>query len=205
MKRKMLALSLIVICLATSIGGSLAYYVSRDTAHNVITSGNVKIEVVEQQKQEDGTLVEYPKEPISGVVPGTSVSKLVKVENTGSGEAWIRVRVDLDVALNENAPEKLPAGEKPDLSLIQVNYNGGKWIQNPAEGSNVWYYKEKVAPGKSTDVLLDSVSFSMKMGNAYQGCTVNVKVNAEAVQAKNNDPGDVLKVAGWPTAAAGKQ
>ena len=39
------------------------------------------------------------------------------------------------------------------------------------------------------------------MGNEYQGCTVTVSIQAQAVQAKNNEipvGGSILDVNGWP-------
>ena len=197
MKKKLLALSLIVICLATAVGGSLAYYSARGTAHNIITSGNINIEVVEKQKNADGVLVDYPKEPITGVMPGASVSKLVSVKNTGSGDAWIRVSLGVKVELDPNATEKLPEGAQPDLTLFKLNTTTGKWAKD--QDSQTWYYTEPVAPNQSTEALLESVSFEPRMGNAYQGCTVHVLVNAEAVQVRNNGA-DYTEATGWPGA-----
>ena len=41
MKKKLLMLSAVAICLAIFAAGSLAYFTSQDTAHNVITTGGV--------------------------------------------------------------------------------------------------------------------------------------------------------------------
>lgn len=69
MKKKILLVAAVVMCLAIATAGTLAYFTSEDTAHNVITSGDVNIELVEQTKKEDGTLVEFPEEGIKGVMP----------------------------------------------------------------------------------------------------------------------------------------
>ena len=61
MKKKILLVAAVVMCLAIATAGTLAYFTSEDTAHNVITSGDVNIELVEQTKKEDGTLVEFPE------------------------------------------------------------------------------------------------------------------------------------------------
>ena len=47
MKRKLLILSVLVICIATLAAGTLAYFTSEGTAHNVITTGGVEIAVQE--------------------------------------------------------------------------------------------------------------------------------------------------------------
>ena len=45
MKRKLLILSVLAICVAIVAAGTLAYFTAEDTAHNVITSGGVDIEL----------------------------------------------------------------------------------------------------------------------------------------------------------------
>ena len=48
MKKKILLVTAVVICLAIAATGTLAYFTSDDVAHNVITSGGVNIELVEK-------------------------------------------------------------------------------------------------------------------------------------------------------------
>lgn len=47
MKRKIFLLSVVAICIAIAAVGTLAYFNAEDTAHNVITSGSVKIRLDE--------------------------------------------------------------------------------------------------------------------------------------------------------------
>ena len=47
MKRKLLILSVLAICVAIVAAGTLAYFTAEDTAHNVITTGGVDIELKE--------------------------------------------------------------------------------------------------------------------------------------------------------------
>ena len=75
MKKKILLAAALAICFAVAASGTLAYFTSEDTAHNIITSGGVNIEVVEKTKGEDGVLVDFPKDGVKGVMPGTDVSK----------------------------------------------------------------------------------------------------------------------------------
>lgn len=54
MKRKLLILSVLAICVAMLAGGTLAFFTSEDKAHNVITTGGVEITLQEwltRQKQ----------------------------------------------------------------------------------------------------------------------------------------------------------
>ena len=42
MKRRISILSVLVICLATLVAGTIAYFTAEEKAHNVITTGGVK-------------------------------------------------------------------------------------------------------------------------------------------------------------------
>ena len=59
MKKKVLYIAIVVICLALITGGTYAYFTTSDTARNVITSGGIEVKVVEQQLV-NGTLQPYP-------------------------------------------------------------------------------------------------------------------------------------------------
>ena len=87
MKKKLLILSLAAICLAITAIGTLAYFTSEGTAHNVITTGGVEIAVQEWADEEKTK----PFENLSGVMPNTTVTKIAEVKNTGASDAWIRV------------------------------------------------------------------------------------------------------------------
>lgn len=52
MKRKLLILSVLAICIATLAAGTLAYFTSEGKAHNVITTGGVEITVQEWADEE---------------------------------------------------------------------------------------------------------------------------------------------------------
>ena len=193
-KKKVLAVLAVVLCLSVLGDVTMAYFTAKDTAHNVITTGNVDIRIVEQQKVDD-KLVPYPDGPIQGVMPGSEVSKIVTVRNTGSGDAWIRIRLDRSFTLNPKAPEELPEG--PDPELMKLDLNTADWAQI----GDWYYYRQPVAPGAETDVLFENVLFDPVMGNGYQGCTADIIVNAQAVQVKNNPlpaSGNYADIPGWP-------
>mgnify|MGYP004643770801 CR=1 FL=1 len=53
MKKKLTAIALVVALLAVAvIGGTLAYFTDTDSAKNTFTVGNVKIDLIEQEKTE---------------------------------------------------------------------------------------------------------------------------------------------------------
>lgn len=191
MKRKLLIASVLVIVIASLSLGTLAYFNSSTIAHNVITSGNIDIELVEKTKDGDA-LIDFPEGGIKGVLPGTDVSKIVTVKNRGSGTAWIRVKVTSQITGKEALPDAIEiGGEKIPVMTFAI---GNDWIDG---GDGYYYYKNPVATGGTTTALLEQVHFAKEMGNEYQNCTANLIVEAQAVQTANNGE-TVLAAAGWP-------
>ena len=184
MKRKLLLLSVIAICIAIAATGTLAYFTAEGRAHNVITTGGVHIELLEWADEART----QPFEDQSGILPGASVTKIAEVRNLdGSAEAWIRVRIEKAI--------RLTGGGTPDLSLVELALNETDWMDG---GDGYYYYASPLAPGKTTPPLLTAVTFSRAMGNEYQGATAEVTLIAQAVQRANN--GDsALTAAGWPS------
>ena len=105
-------------------------------------------------------------------MPGTAVTKIVEVQNTGANDAYIRIKVDKSITL---------AGEgEPNLDLLTLDFNATDWI--PGE-DGYYYYNEILAPGEVTEPLFTTVSFDTGMNNLYQNSTAAVDVAAYAVQA----------------------
>lgn len=182
MKRKILILSVLAILLAILAANTLAYFTADTTAHNVITTGNVDIALNEWANEERTERFEKQID----VLPGTEVTKIVEVENVGTGTAWVRVQVVLDVYA-EGGKEQLP----PDPVTLDFNETDWKYFDG------YYYYNYPLDPGETTEPLFTTVTFDPKMGNVYQNSTAHVDVNAYAVQSANNGE-DVLSANGWP-------
>lgn len=193
MKRKLLILSVLVICVATLAAGTLAYFNAEDTAHNVITSGGVGIQLIEKTKSGD-TLVDFPEDGLSGILPGTTASKIVSVENTGSADAWIRVKVEMTITGSDGKALPLEIGGADSVIPVITFTPGESWTLGE---DGYYYYNAAVASGKSTETLFEEVYFAAQMGNEYQNCTANLVVTAQAVQTANNG-NSALTAAGWP-------
>jgi len=192
MKLKALVLALLLVVLGSISVGTLAYFTADTTAHNVITSGGVEIELVETTIK-DGEEIPFPEEGITGVMPGVDVAKIVKVENTGASAAWVRVKLEKVVTLTDGTTQNtLPDGSEAVTYEIS---NPELWLTKDNDGW--YYYKTPVDPDKFTETIIETVKFAPKMGNEYQNCRAEVIVSAQAVQVANNGT-DVLAAQGWP-------
>lgn len=187
MKRKLLLLSVMVICIAIAAAGTLAFFNGDATAHNVITTGKVGITVNEYSKYAPDKRVKYENEQ-TGIMPGTTVDKIVVVSGEdGTADAWVRVKFTKSI--------QLAAGKqgKVDLGLIKLN-TGANWI----DGEDGWfYYNAPVKANQEAAPALLSVQFDATMGNTYQGATATVDVLAQAVQCANNGT-SAQTASGWP-------
>lgn len=199
MKKKLLAVGIIAICLSLCVGSTWAYFTAEGCAHNVIASGSIGIEIIEQTRIGDGTkLDKFPEDGMKNIMPGSCISKIVSVANTGTGDAWIRVKVDAAIQSADKTPLPLELdiqGVKVPVMTFTVE---DKWIDG---GDGYYYYTSPVAPGGHTEVFFKDVTFALEMGNAYQSSTANLTILAQAVQTANNpipDGGDVTDIPGWP-------
>lgn len=181
-KSKALSVAVIALTIATIAGGTLAFFTDTETAHNVITSGGVDIDLIEKQKV-GNDLVDYPKDTITGVMPATEVSKIVTVQNNDA-KAWVRVAVTKTIELQN--------GGTSDLAFIELDFNEEYWEAH----DGYWYYKAPLEMGETTEPLFTTVKFSENMGNEYQNCTVTIDVQADAIQYANMTK-DAMETQGW--------
>lgn len=180
--------SLLVILLSVAAYGTWAYFTTEVRTTNVITTGTIDITLNETTTGG----VAFPKEGISGVMPGQAVDKLVTVENEGDSPAWVRVGVFSKIEAVDDSELPLSLGEAGDV--LGFDFNTEYW----ADGEDgYYYYLSPVQAGETTEQLFSQVTFNRAMTNDYQGCTAYVDVVVQAVQVKNN--GDsALEAEGWP-------
>ena len=117
MKKKLVAISLVVAMLAVAvIGGSLAYFTDTANATNTFTAGGVKIALIEQERDGKGGLQEFTQDkvlmPIVGSAQGEKdalgqpvaknyVDKIVTIKNTGKSDAYVRAYYAVPSALDD--------------------------------------------------------------------------------------------------------
>ena len=173
MKKKIVTCSLVVALLVIGvIGASLAYFTDTDKADNVFTTGNVKIELNEQQRNDKGDALEAFEQnkvlnPIVGSAQGEKdqfgmpiaanyVDKMVTVTNTGKNDAYIRAYFAIPSALDDGE-ETFNAG----LNVLHFNFGnkvkdgtitttyGNEWIWKT---DNKWNYFETKIYGVNYNV-----------------------------------------------------
>ena len=186
-KKGVLSLALIVSMLAIMVSGTMAYFVSSDTAHNVITTGGVDIELIEKTTDEDGNLIDFPEEGIKDIVPGMEVDKIVSVKSEdNTADCWVRVSVTIEITNKEGK-------QLSTENALSLNYDTENWT----EKDGLWYYNSPLSAGQETPKLFTTVTFSSDLGNEYQNATATITIHAEAVQSKNNGA-TALEAVGWP-------
>lgn len=173
MKKKIVTCSLVVALLVIGvIGASLAYFTDTDKADNVFTTGNVKIKLNEQQRNDKGDALEAFQQnkvlnPIVGSAQGEKdqfgmptaanyVDKMVTVTNTGKNDAYIRAYFAIPSALDDGY-DSFNAG----LNVLHFNYGnkvkdgtitttyGNEWIWKT---DNKWNYFETEIDGVNYNV-----------------------------------------------------
>ena len=186
MKRKITVCALLIGCLSILAYGTMAYFTAEKTATNVITSGNINIELKEMAiPEEGGDLV--PFQDKTGVMPGAKISKIVSIKNIGGQSAYVRIQLDKFITLAEGI-----TGEA-DLSLVTMDINTVDWT----EKEGYYYYNTPLKSGEETEPLFNTVTFDKEMSNIYQDSKAEIKVNAQATQVANNGD-DVFSASGWP-------
>lgn len=179
MKKKLLVISLIAICISIIASGTIAFFTADDTAKNVFTSGGVSVEVEEWQVDDAGNKTPYPENQAIEIMPGDVVSKMPTVKSLEE-DVWVRVALAYTVKDADGNDMQLTADEI--AAIISLDINTAEWTLK----DGYYYYSAAVGGGAVTDELFSNVTFATSMDNKFQHCTVEIDVNAEAVQAKNN-------------------
>lgn len=195
MKKKVLALCLVVALAATAIiGGTLAYFTDNDVATNEFTVGNVDIDLTEPNWDDHG------KTEADTVYPGEPLDKDPTVENIGNNPCFVRVSVsNLD-----------QFGEKGDIVYL-TNWVEGALGEGWADGGDGYFYWSKPLVVKGTEndewnqglaskttALFDQIK--MPTGLTGNEETQDIVVTAQAVQAQGAKASNWAAVKGMTVA-----
>ena len=133
MKKKLTAIFLCVALVAVAVvGASLAYFTDTDQKTNTFAVGNVKIDLIEEERDGNGGKKDFDQGkrlyPIVGSAQGEKdnlgmptaknyVDKMVTVKNTGSEKAYIRAFFAIPSALDDGY-ETFNAG----MNVLHFNF-----------------------------------------------------------------------------------
>ena len=174
MKKKLIAISLVVAMLAVAIvGGSLAYFTDTDEETNTFTAGGVKIDLIEQEVGANG-LQPFTQDqvlmPIVGSAQGEKdnfgqpvaenyVDKIVTIENTGKSAAYVRAYFAIPSDLDDGY-ETFNAG----ANILHFNFGNENGVSTEGKqwkwthGSKWNYY----------ETTIDGVAYNVYYADYYQ-------------------------------------
>lgn len=176
MRQKISAKALIVfgMVLFLTMGGTVAYFATSETAHNIVATSGVKIELYEL----DGPAGSKPFHDLENIAAGETYSKIPYVENIDLEPVWVRAKVLLKKV--DNGSEALIEDYS---ALMTIQDLGANWIANT---DGYYYYNSSLSSGEQTEPIFESVKFADSIGDEYQDATYSLTVATEATQVKNN-------------------
>lgn len=179
-RSRLLLIALAAILVTVLTQPTLAYYTTIGKATNVVTSGGIQLQI--HERTADGS--DFPTEGVY-IIPGDIVSKQVTVENICSHPFYLRVKL---VSSSTNAELSAEDCLKMDIDTANWTYLDG-----------FYYYNAILQPGETTPALFTQVEIvGSKVDQTHIGSTLNLTVNAFAVQSENNPAEYPWDASGWP-------
>lgn len=230
MKRTILKLLAVCMALLVSVGSTIAYLTDTDSDVNVMTLGHVEIKLIEQERDDDGSLIKfwndhpmipgvYPEDAVTGKEVGlwpdavkNAVDKIVSVTNIGKSAAYVRLWFAFEVTnddefftnklhLNRNTTDwQWEILKEKDDSYTYLSLDGSRYVVAVAT------YPEELAVGATTPVSLRQVLLASGVTNeelAVLGEKYSIFVVAQGIQAAGFDDAVTALNAGFnvPSAA----
>lgn len=150
MKKALLMVLSLVLVVALTIGGTLAYLTDRDSKANVFTVGDVRIELNEDFEQG------------STLIPGKEIEKDVSITNIGKNDAYVWVEIAVPAALDNGGAvifKEVTAGSlwnwiTPSKAAV---IDGGNYNVHTVK------YTTALLPDKTTESVMSTVSMDPKV------------------------------------------
>ena len=190
-KKILLTVGAYILTAALAIGGTVAYLQSEDSDVNVMTLGNVKIEQIEQEYDENGNLVDFtqdkPLYPYVGKLGWKNlgdngayrqftmnnvIDKYVSVKNTGKSDAYVRTLIALEMG-------SLSIEELASVIGLSTNNENGSEFKFPGAWNIVKDYVD-VIDGKNYNVMEFVHSAPLKPGETTVPSLLQVYLSKNA-------------------------
>lgn len=152
----------------------------------------ISIETI-RRYEKDGTIVDATGDRLA-LLPGQTIHYEVGAVSKGAGSAWVRLRVDF--VFKDKQGVEIPCTDEEIAGLVKLAVNDEHWI---SLGDDGWWYYDQVLPGHcAAPLLFDSLTLSGQNFTAkFAGCTTEMYVTSQAVQAKGNGH-SAVDAQGWP-------
>lgn len=165
-KKKLLTLVLTLALIgAVGVGATLAYFTDKDSALNVVTMGNVNIELTEDAWT-------YGDDGITGVTPGQKIAKNPTITlDANSLDAYVRMKLTVNGLSDDDAKDVLD----------ELNIQDGWTLAE----DGYYYYAQPLTQQNKTATLFTEVTIPYGWNNDYANVEFSIDVTAEAIQANN--------------------
>ena len=179
MKKKIIALCLVIALAATAvIGGTLAYFTDTDAKTNTFTAGGVKIDLIEQERKynDDGTVTlgeftqgqvlmpivgsaQGEKDDLGQPIAANYVDKIVTIKNNGKSDAYVRAYFAIPSALDDGY-ETFNAG----ANILHFNFGNEDGVSTYGDQWE-WTHDGKWNYFETT---IDNVAYNVYYADYYQ-------------------------------------
>ncbi len=180
-KKKILAGALGLVVLT---GGVFAYFTDVEEKENVFTIGSVNIDLIEEKWDEE----EPDHDPL---VPGESIAKDPKVENTGVNDAYVYLEITVPMATVVTVDDSgaLQEAALQELFTFEINENWTLLETSETETTKtyVYGYDTKLASGEETNTLFDEVTLINIIEGQDIETTQVINVVARAIQSDETE------------------
>ncbi len=177
MRRKPQIRTLLILGIAflLAMGSTVAFFVTSETAHNLVSTGGVDIKLYEL----DGSAEHNPFHDLENIVAGETYSKIPYVENLDLEPVWVRAKI----SLKQTAGDGTETPVTDFSSLMTLQQVGTHWALS---SDGYYYYDLPLSGWEETEPVFRSVKFADSIGDEFQLATYTLTVTAEATQVKHN-------------------
>lgn len=179
------AASVLLLCCAAP---TIAFITRQTTTDNIITFGNVRLQLHETMLNEDNQEVAVQEEAKTDITHNNTLSRIVRVENLGEQPIYLRVALSMSGTEEDGTPFQAD-------DFVSYQLNEEDWYYE----DGWYYYKTELAPHVTSEELMTQVIFNniSEITEKYPGSEFKLDIDAQGVQSKNNGD-DVSQAAGWP-------
>lgn len=188
MKKKILALCLVIALAVTAVTGvTLAYFSDTDAQKNTFTTGNVAIDLWEDFGDNDENGIEELKPATGSAQAGTlknGIEKEVYVDNTGSEDAYVRVHIAIPSILDDGDPNFDASANILHWNFSKDNYGNGKWNWTKTAGgtgydAKNWNYYTTTIDQISYNVYVATYETALKSSETTVNAIHQVYMDSE--------------------------